>query len=666
MVRLLNLAALLAVAYVPSASAVTPLQRVTMMLQGMKEKGLEEKQAEQVQFASYKTWCDGETTSKTRDITEGEEQVEFLTAAVNEAEAAAKKLGLRITELDESLEKWAKEKQNATATRDEEKAVYTDLHKEYTESINAITKAREVLKKNEQSKKSKGDALALLASAKMIPKATAQKMTAFLAGYSTATRSAAPEEEVSGGTVIDMLDKLKEKFVDERSQVEKEEVTAVHNFALFSTDIENSIKQATESKAAKEQEKSKELQVAATKKAELEDASATKTDDEKYLNEVKVVCAQKASDFEQRQKIRADELSAIDKAMSLLSEKSVGTTQGRVSLVSKGSALAHLRSGTSELPERQEQVAQFLQNMADKFNSNVLSVAAERAAGDPTGKVGKMIEGLIERLEAEQVQEKGHQGWCEAELATNKKARTTHTNDVDTFTAEIDAATSKVAKLGADITALNEALAESAKALAEEEQSRTAEKAENEVTIKDAKDAQEAITSAITTLKEFYSKAAKKSLVQLHEHGDKIKARQPEIFEGSYNGQEGASGGVISMLEVLYTDFSRLETTTKADEAAAAQAHDEMEGETKLLRAQQGKDVEHKTREKAATEQGKVVSQNELTAAQNELQAAKTYFEKLKDSCFATGSTAQEREARRQEEIQSLKDALHMLEEQGK
>ena len=48
--------------------------------------------------------------------------------------------------------------------------------------------------------------------------------------------------------------------------------------------------------------------------------------------------------------------------------------------------------------------------------------------------------------------------------------------------------------------------------------------------------------------------------------------------------------------------------------------------------------------------------------SQTRLTAAMEYYEQLKDSCLSTGSTAQERAARRAEEIQSLKEAMDLLE----
>jgi hypothetical protein len=44
--------------------AVTPVQKVIQLMNGMLEKGKAEKQAEQVQFAAYKQWCDDTNRQK--------------------------------------------------------------------------------------------------------------------------------------------------------------------------------------------------------------------------------------------------------------------------------------------------------------------------------------------------------------------------------------------------------------------------------------------------------------------------------------------------------------------------------------------------------------------------------------------------------------------------
>merc|ERR1719379_2176641 len=103
--------------------------------------------------------------------------------------------------------------------------------------------------------------------------------------------------------------------------------------------------------------------------------------------------------------------------------------------------------------------------------------------------------------------------------------------------------------------------------MAEATKLRQEEKSKNTETISDAQEAQTAVAQALTVLKEFYAKAAESTaLVQVHE---------PEIFDDSYKGMGGESGGVVGMLEVIESDFARLEADTKASEATSQKEYDE-------------------------------------------------------------------------------------------
>merc|ERR1719263_2502836 len=98
---------------------------------------------------------------------------------------------------------------------------------------------------------------------------------------------------------------------------------------------------------------------------------------------------------------------------------------------------------------------------------------------------------------------------------------------------------------------------------------RQEEKAKNEATIKDAQEAQTAVAQALTVLKEFYAKAGDATaLVQQ-------QPEAPEIFDKPYKGLGAENGGVVGMLEVIESDFARLEAETKASEASAQKEYDE-------------------------------------------------------------------------------------------
>merc|ERR1712228_460838 len=97
---------------------------------------------------------------------------------------------------------------------------------------------------------------------------------------------------------------------------------------------------------------------------------------------------------------------------------------------------------------------------------------------------------------------------------------------------------------------------------------RQEEKATNEQTVKDAQEAQTAVAQALTVLKEFYAKAGDATaLIQQ-------QPEAPEIFDSPYKGMQSENGGVIGMLEVIESDFARLESVTKAAEAAAQKEYD--------------------------------------------------------------------------------------------
>merc|ERR1711959_658032 len=120
---------------------------------------------------------------------------------------------------------------------------------------------------------------------------------------------------------------------------------------------------------------------------------------------------------------------------------------------------------------------------------------------------------------------------------------------------------------------------------------REEEKAKNTETIGDAQEAQTAVAQALTVLKEFYAKAAEATaLLQ--------RKAEPEIFDSPYKGMQSENGGVVGMLEVIESDFARLESETKAAEATAQKEYDEFMTESKVDKQKKSTDIEHKPAKK--------------------------------------------------------------------
>jgi len=453
--------------------------------------------------------------------------------------------------------------------------------------------------------------------------------------------------------VVEMLEKLLDKFIDKRTEAEKTEMNSKHAFELLIQDLTAQTEQATTDRGEKAVSKAKKLQAKADAEGDLTDTTTTKEADEKYLADLTATCEQKASDFESRQQLRTEELEAIAKAIEILSSDQVSGHAEKYlpTLVQRSSSFAQLRSNSASAP--QQRAAEFLRDRAGQINSRVLSALSVRVADDPFAKVKKMIKDLIVRLMEEANEEAEHKGWCDTELATNEQTRKEKTEAVEVLHAEIDQLEASIAKLSEEIVELTQAVSDLNAAMAKATQLRADEKANNEQTIKDAGEAQTAVAQALTVLKEFYAKAGDATAF--------IQQTPPSIFDSPYSGMQSEKGGVIGMLEVIESDFARLEADTTAAEATAQKTYDTFMTDSKVDVAAKSKDIEHKTAKKQDQNQALTTKRADLEGTQKELDAALTYFDKLKPSCVDSGVSYDARVARRKEELESLQEALRIL-----
>merc|ERR1719265_431627 len=210
--------------------------------------------------------------------------------------------------------------------------------------------------------------------------------------------------------------------------------------------------------------------------------------------------------------------------------------------------------------DARNKVADFLKTKAQKMDSRLLMLVASRVQADPFKKVKKMIKDMIVKLMEEANAEAEEKGFCDAELATNKLTRDIKSEKVDELTAGIEENTAKKEKLAQEIADLSAAIAETKEQQAKATALRDEEKAKNTAIIEDAKEGQRAVEMAIKVLKDFYAKASEASFLQ---GGEEISQAMKEPY------QPGQDGGIMGMLEVIVSDFARLEAETQSAEDAA-------------------------------------------------------------------------------------------------
>merc|ERR1719188_2121596 len=180
-----------------------------------------------------------------------------------------------------------------------------------------------------------------------------------------------------------------------------------------------------------------------------------------------------------------------------------------------------------------------------------------------------------------------------------------------------------IAKLKGEVSELQAALSELASAMEEATSLREKEKAKNEDTIADATGAQAAVAQAIDVLKDFYDKAS-----QATAFVQSKKQEPPAVFDDTpYTGMGG--GGVLGMMEVMQSDFARLEAETKSAEASGAAEYKSFMQDSEIDKEAKETDAEHKEGmikdQKHALHEARDVA---LPGTQEELDAALHYYDK--------------------------------------
>lgn len=647
-----------------SSATVTPIQKVIQLLEEMKTKGISEKQAEEHRYSAFNQWCQDKSRTVTDEINAGTEKINMLAAKIEKDNAHIARLTDRIEELEEDISRWARDQKSAADVRNKEAADYRATSQDYSESLSALDEAISVLKK-QATKTEQAEALLQVQNLRALSLTAKQALKNFLAQPAVEEM---PDEmllrkgpeaygyEFQSGGVVDMLIRLKDEFETKKYELDKEELTAQHAFEDIAQQLTDNTENAKHEVDKKTVARAETQQNKERREGEKAQAESDRAEDQKYLDETNALCQQKTTDFEARQKLRGEELTAISQAIDILSSDTVaGAGEKHLPSLLSTSALAQLRSSVNA--PIQSRVAAFLTERAKVTGSRLLAQMAERVAADPFGKVKKMIKDLISQLMQESTQETEHKGWCDTELTTNKQTRDQKTEAIEQLTATKEDLTAMIAQLTQDIEDLTTAVQQLDQAMQQATEERSASKEKNMQTIADAKAAQEAVQQATAILKDFYAKSAQATALTQQSPAEDA----PETFDKPYQGLLPEGGSVVDFLEVILTDFSRLESETATSEQAEADTYDKFMFESKKDRALKENEKGHKSEKRSDSEQALAQTEEELKLTQAQLDKAVAYYEKLRPTCVDSGITYEERVRRREEEIQSLQEALQIL-----
>jgi hypothetical protein len=692
-----------------AAAKVTPIEKVITLIDNMKKEVEANGQAEAKAYGEFACFCKDTTGGKSTSVQDMHDKIEAESSDIAEKTANRngdlKELGERKTKQETLAAKLQGTNTRCTKEKAEYNAEASDLSK-------AISSLKNAIKSIEDSKPSSAPALlqssahqdlmetlAMAEAMSMIPAPKHTAVVSMIQGKASVNPED-PEYEFKSGGILKLLQDLEVQFKESKSSVDSEFNKGEKACNELKASLKKDMSSNTDAMAALDKRINRLAKEIAQHRENLVEAEAQLRDDELYLKDLQKQCEARANDYDQRSAMRNDEITALSKALEILSKDVKGRADDvnaralLIQKVQKPAAQAAAAAGIKKdskpaapvkaagtvkesaaqkkpisflqasngLEDRKEHALKLLVKEGQRLNSFVLTSLAQRSAADPFKKVKGLIEKLIQRLIAEATSEATKKGFCDTELGKARKTRDFQRVESNDISAQLEGLEAKRDELEQEIKQLTEDMASETTALKENTASREEDKTENLATLKTAKEGFEAVNEALLILKSFYKQAAKAAFIQASPL-DEDNAGPG--FSGSYKGNQSGSQAVLSLLETISSDFDRTIRTTTASEEAAHRDFIDMMQATESSIASKTTKKELDEQDLKTTKATQAQKMEDLQAAVDLLDRSLQELEELKPVCIDTGMSYAERVEKREEEMEALKKALCILDTDG-
>jgi len=701
--------------------AASPVQKVIKLLSNLEVKVEEEGKTEAATYDKYACFCKDQASNKQYAIEQSQEKIETLdarlavldtkiadqTAAIESLDKAIgvevafkatddvgehvsaetiQTQGKEVTARDGNFGTGLSGRINyRTALREQREREFRAMDDEHVRAIDAIKRAIVALQSTG------GVSLVQLNEYRQLASSLLQQ-TPTGAGH-------APVFEYSSKEIIAVLQGLLKTFKGARqddhstNQSEKETDEQLSNELTREKQFKSEEREARATTLAKLEKEH------GIKTADHEVETADQTADKAFLKELTKTCEDKATNYDSRSKARMDELTALSQAITELKSKSgkyastnlaMAQTSSEDDSESDNDDMSYLADDAEEEEEAadelnagaddEEEPESFLQvdsrsvqernvikMIADKaklLKSPALAALSVRMQQDHFVKVRGLIKDLVERLVAEKAAEADKQAQCETDMNREMKSRDDSQAAMETEQGNIAEEKATIATLKAEIAELKDAVAALNKALLEATELRAAEKEANETTIKDAGEGKASVEEAIKILNKIYAFVQQSPNDRTTDReGNSIADLAGSGIEENEDYRVAEEGtGIVGILNVIATDYERTVTQTQDAEDAAQSEFETYEKDTNDDIDAKEKSIDTKSGEKDDSEGRLQDAQDELEKQTELNDIANKALAVLKKSCVDTEISYEERVKRREQEIQSLKEALKILE----
>merc|ERR1719265_1814678 len=390
------------------------------------------------------------------------------------------------------------------------------------------------------------------------------------------------ESAQSSGEITGMLKAMLEELEGDLATATKDEATAASGFEELSAAKQAEIASATsaiESKTKRAGEVAVEIvQTQDDKEAEVAETQA-------FVGDLQKQCTEKQAAWDERQKMRAEEISAISQAIKVLNDDDALDLFKKTVPSFAQTGLQFLqKSSKASVALRANGMVMSLAQISRSHTTELSLLASSlKSKSVDFSKITEQIDGMVEVLGKEQVDDDEQKKFCEAEFTKNAAEQKDTEETLASLAASIEEMTATVATLKgeidtltAEIKALDKAVAEATEQRKEEHTSFLQSQAESQAAV-------QLIDVAKNKLNKFYNPtlykaperrelteeeriavnsgapdprdaeeaaAAATVFAQVRAASNAAPPPPPETF-GAYKKKSGKSAGVIGLMDMM-------------------------------------------------------------------------------------------------------------------
>merc|ERR1719436_732615 len=640
-----------------SSNSANPIRRVVTLLQKMQSSVAAEGEKEKKLFEEFMCYCKTGTDDLQKSIGAAETKIPQVESALAAAEAAIAQLKKDIEQHKANVADAKKVIATATALREKEAAAFATESSDLKTNLAALGKAISAIEAGTAGSFLQSSA-AVTALQKMTVDADMNSadrdiLTAFLSqgeGY-------APQS----GQIVGILKQMKDTMEKNLAEVIAEEEEAIKTFDALMAAKEKEVDANTAALESKLERVGQTGLDIVEMKEDLDDTKKALAEDTKFLAELQKGCATKQGEWDERCKVRADELLALADTIKILNDDDA------LDLFKKtlpSASFLQMQTSSLQMKRRALAAIQVAQARSKRPELDFIALALRERNQGPFDKVIGMIDEMVAILGEEQTADDDKKAYCEAELDKTEDEKKALERKVDDLGSALEDTKGMIATLTEEIAEYKELMAAdtAAEKLLAMAGNRLAKFYTPKLYVAPPKQELSAEQRIAVNMGSEAAPTEPPMLAQIKQHdaGSAAPPPPPETW-GAYKKKGEEHGGVVAMLNMLKADLAKEMQSATVDEEDAQAEYEKMMADSAEKRRIDSASLADKESAKADLESKALKLKEEETATMKEVLSTAETLKNLHLECDWLVSNFEVRKEARAGEVDALKKAKAVL-----